>query len=250
MKGLILGVMILGLLVSGVVVKAAGIEGMVMFLPFDEGSGDKVKDLSGTGNDGTIVNATWVKAGKIGSCLSFGGGSHVEIAHSKSLSLTDAITIMAWTNMAADSSGEMAIVSKGQWAANDLPYELTETPGDVIFWQFYNDAGRDGCSPNSPTISEWHHIGATFDGKVFKCYIDGKFGEEFGYVGKMPENTAPVTVGMRTKSKDCFFKGMIDEVAIFNRALSEDEVKGAMDGIETAVEQKEKLATSWGNLKK
>jgi len=65
---------------------------------------------------------------------------------------------MAWTNMNAGASGEMAIVSKGQWAANDLPYELTETPGGVIFWQFYDNGGRDTCSPNSPPVGEWHHI--------------------------------------------------------------------------------------------
>jgi hypothetical protein len=250
MKGLILFSMLLFLLVPCVISQAIEIKGMVMFLPFDEGSGDKVKDLSGNGNDGTINKATWVKAGKIGSALLFSGNGYVEVAHSKSLSLTDAITIMAWTNLTAGGSGEQAVVSKGQWAVNDLPYEFTETPGGVIFWQMYNDAGRDGCQPSTPVPGEWHHVAGTFDGKVFKGYVDGKLGKEWGYVGKMPENTASVTVGMRSKSKDCFFNGMIDEVAIFNRALSEDEIKSAMNGITTAVEQEGKLTTSWGNLKK
>lgn len=249
MKGLILGIMILGLLVSGVFVKAAGLEGMVMFLPFDEGSGDSVKDLSGNGNDGIIKNAKWVNAGKIGSCLSFSSGGHVEVAHSKSLSLTSAITILSWTNQTVGGSGEQAVISKGQWAANDLPYELTETPGGVIYWQFYNDAGRDSCAPNSPAAGEWHHLAATYDGKVFMAYIDGNLAAESAYAGKMPENTASVTIGMRSKSKDCLFNGMIDEVAIFNRALSQDEVKNVMGGIETAVKHEGKLATSWGNIK-
>jgi hypothetical protein len=72
----------------------------------------------------------------------------VEVPHSPSLSITNEITIAAWTYMSANASGEMAIVSKGGWAANDLPYELTETPNDVIFWQFYDNEGRDTCSPS------------------------------------------------------------------------------------------------------
>lgn len=249
MKNLILGIMIMCLLVTGIAVKAAVLEGMVMFLPFDEGSGDKVKDLSGNGNDGTINKATWVKAGRIGSALLFSGSGYVEVAHSKSLSITDAITVMAWTNLTVGGSGEQAVVSKGQWAANDLPYEFTETPSGVIFWQMYDSGGRDGCQPGTPPAGEWHHVAGTYDGKVFKGYVDGKLGSEWGYIGKMPENTASVTIGMRSKSKDCLFNGMIDEVAIFNRALSEDEVKGAMGGIETAVEHEGKLATCWGNIK-
>lgn len=72
------------------------------------------------------------------------------------------------------SSGELAIVSKGQWAANDLPYELTETPGGVIFWQFYDNAGRDSCNPPAPAVGEWHHIAGTYDGESFRSYVDGK----------------------------------------------------------------------------
>ena len=249
MKSLILGITMASLLLLGSAGKAVENEGLVLFLPFDEGAGNTVKDLSGTGNDGTIQGAEWVKDGKIGSALSFDVGDFVEIPHSESLSITDEITIMAWTNMNPGASGELAIVSKGQWAANDLPYELTQTPGGVIYWQFYNDAGRDTCSPNSPPVDEWHHIAGTYDGEIFKCYIDGQLGEEWAYAGTMPENTASVTIGKRSKAEECFFNGMIDEVAIFNRALSEEEIQAAMGGIETAVEPEGKLASSWGSVK-
>lgn len=249
MKSLILGITMASLLFLGATGEALENGGLVLYLPFDEGSGDTVKDLSDSGNDGTIQGAEWVKDGKIGSALSFSVGDYVEVPHSESLSITDEITIMAWTNMAAGASGELAIVSKGQWAANDLPYELTETPGGVIFWQFYDNGGRDTCSPNSPPVGEWHHIAGTYDGDVFKCYIDGQLGEEWAYAGKMPENTASVTIGKRSKADECFFNGMIDEVVIFNRALSAEEILEAMAGIETAVKPEGRLATSWGNIK-
>ena len=251
MKSLILSITIASLLFWGTVGKAVlNNEGMVLYLPFDEGAGNTVKDQSGNGNDGAIHGAKWVKDGKINSALSFGGADYVEILHSKSLSITDAISVMAWTNMRAGASGELAIVSKGQWAANDLPYELTETPGGVIFWQFYDNAGRDSCSPSAPPVDEWHYIAGTYDGQIFEAYIDGELGKEWQYKGKMPENTASVTIGKRSKAEECVFDGMIDEVAIFTRALSAEEAKAAMEGIKpSAVEPEGKLATSWSNIK-
>ena len=66
----------------------------------------------------------------------------------------------------------------------------------------------------------------------------------------MPENTASVTIGKRSKSAGCFFNGMIDEVVIFNRALSEEEVQEAIEGVKLAVESMGKLITRWASIKK
>jgi hypothetical protein len=203
---------------------------LVGYWKFDEGFGTIAHDSSGNGLDGTLMgNPQWV-VGQVGGALEFDGDDSVEIPHNPLLSITDEITITAWTYMNADASGEMSIVSKGGWAANDLPYELTETPGGVIFWQFYDDGGRDTCAPSSPPADEWHHIAATYDGQVFKCYIDGELADEWAYAGTMPVNTASVTIGQRSRG-GTYFNGIIDEVAIFNRALGEDEIPTTMIGI-------------------
>ncbi|MHC4660030.1 MAG: LamG domain-containing protein, partial [Planctomycetota bacterium] len=202
----------------------AALPGLVGWWKFDDGSGTTAKDSSRNGHDGTLNgDPQWV-AGQLGGALDFdGAGDFVEVPHNPSLSITNEITIAAWTNMRGNASGEMAIVSKGGWSANDLPYELTETPGSIIYWQFYDDGGRDNCAPPSPPVDEWHHIAATYDGTIFKCYIDGQLAQEWGYVGKMPENTASVTIGRRSRGGTSF-NGMIDEVAIFNRALGAEEI--------------------------
>jgi len=229
-------------------ISMAGIESIVLYLPFDEGAGDTVKDLSGNGNDGTVKNTKWVD-GKIGKALEFSGTSYVDIPNSDSLSMTQAVTVMAWVSMKGGTSGEMAIVSKGQWAANDLPYELTINPTGVIYWQMYDSAGRDSCSPTSPTTEEWHHITGTYDGKTFKCYIDGEMKKDFAYVGKIPQNTASVTIGKRSKADECYFIGAIDEVAIFSSALTEEEINSVINGINLSVNAKEKLPVLWGKIK-
>ena len=204
--------------------------GLVGYWMFDEGGGQVALDSSGNGLDGTLNgDPQWV-AGQLGGALDFdGSGDYVEIPHDPLLSITDEITIAAWTNMRANASGEMAIVSKGGWGANDLPYELTETAGDVIFWQFYDDAGRDTCAPESPPVGEWHHIAGTYDGNVFKCYIDGELADEWAYAGTMPENTASVMIGRRSRG-GTHFNGMIDDVAIYDRALDEGEIQSVMQG--------------------
>jgi hypothetical protein len=214
---------------------AAGPLGLVGHWTFDEGQGAIAHDSSGNGLDGTLRDGpTWVTGGQVGGALDFNGSTaYVEIPHDPLLSLTAEITIAAWTNMRTTASGEMAIVSKGSWAANNLPYEVTEDAGGVIYWQFYNDAGRDTCSPTSPSAGEWHHIAATYDGKVFKCYIDGTLGEEWAYAGTMPKNTASVTIGRRSGG-GTYFNGMIDDVQLWARALSAAEIAKIMTGLADA----------------
>jgi len=213
---------------------AAGPAGLVGYWTFDEGQGATAFDSSGNGLDGTLRGGpTWV-VGQVGGALDFNGSTaYVEVPHHPLLSITGEITIAAWTNMRRTATGEMAIVSKGGWAANDLPYELTEEAGAVIFWQFYNDEGRDTCSPNSPPAGEWHHIAATYDGKAFKCYVDGVLGEEWAYAGTMPKNTASVTIGRRSRG-GTFFNGMIDDVQLWSRALAQTEIAKIMSGLADA----------------
>jgi hypothetical protein len=203
---------------------------LVGWWTFDEGSGTVAADSSAYGNDGTVNgDAKWVE-GQLGGALDFdGSGVFVEIPHSESLSEMEQITIAAWTYMREGASGEMLIVSKGGWQAN-MPYELSEEAGSVIYWQFYDDAGRDGCAPQSPPVEEWHHIAATYDGTVFKCYIDGELADEWDYVGTIPRNDMSVMIGRRATGGR-FFNGMIDEVMIFNRALGADEIPGIMTGL-------------------
>ncbi|MHC4243955.1 MAG: LamG domain-containing protein, partial [Planctomycetota bacterium] len=203
---------------------------LVGYWTFDEGSGTIAYDSSGNGLDGTFNgDPQWV-IGQVGGALEFDGDDSVEIPHNDLLSITDEITITAWTYMNANASGEMAIVSKGGWGAMDLPYELTETPGAQIWWQFYDDGGRDTCAAPSPPIEEWHHVAATYDGQIFKCYIDGELGDEWEYAGTMPENTASLTIGQRSRG-GTYYIGIIDDVAIYNRAFSADEIPNTMMGM-------------------
>jgi hypothetical protein len=183
---------------------------LVGYWKFDEGSGNKAYDSSGYGNDGTINGIPHWVTGRVGTALYFDGfTSSVEIPNSESLSMTEQITIEAWTNMSTDSSIGGSIVGKTTFL--NSAYFLREVNGGQIYWY--------GSDPNSPPAGEWHHIAATYDGTIYKCYIDGELSGEkdWGYASTIPENELPVTIGGS-------FDGMIDEVKIYDHALSGDDI--------------------------
>jgi len=190
---------------------------LVGYWKFDEGYGNKAYDSSEYGNDGTIDGIPHWVTSRLGTALYFDGDrSFVEIPHSESLSITGQITIEAWTNMTAGSNRSGFIVKKG------LSYLLWEHNANVIIWFA---AEIEGCRFESPQAGEWHHIAATFDGTIYKCYVDGELSSEldWGAVRTIPENEFPVYIGGEPGGSH--FDGIIDEVKIYDHALSEGEIR-------------------------
>ena len=183
---------------------------LVGYWKFDEGSGKVVYDSSGYENNGTIYGIPHWVTGRVGTALYFDGyRNSVEIPNSESLSMTEQITIEVWTNMRTDSSVGGSIVSKTTFL--NVSYFLREVNRGQIYWH--------GSDSNSPPAGEWHHIAATYDGTIYKCYIDGELSGEkdWGYASTITDNELPVTIGAS-------FDGMIDEVKVYDHALSGDDV--------------------------
>ena len=223
-------VLLLGLVLSSIV-KAADPD-LAAHWMFDEGFGNVAYDSSGTGNDGTIHGATWVEEGKINSALSFDRGDFVEVPHSESLSITKKITVMAWYNC-TDVSENPTVVGKGSGDPT-VHFELS-LQGGGVYWQFkFTDSWVECIMSPLPTLGEWHHIAGTFDGETgtFKIYLDGELGAELESSRKdLPENELPVTIGKRINPEGRFMRGMIDDVRIYSRALTADEIQVIMLGL-------------------
>jgi len=247
---------------------------VILYFSFDQGSGVTVTDESGNGNDGALKgNVKWVKDGKIHGAVSFdrSAGTYIEVADNKVLdSLTESITVEAWvnTNVAAGNFADDQIVGK---YANPKPSETM-----IMFISRNDYAGNQGgvkpnafgfeTSPTSgwdgsaycvgsktlPKAGEWYHVTGTFDHKtgILKMYVNGKQdGERNIEADKIGTNDQPLAIGGNPGNNNRWFDGVIDEVVIYNRVLTEAEIKEDMTSGVLPVELGDKAAATWGSIK-
>jgi len=215
---------------------------------FDDDEGDVATDSSGNGNDGNFKgDPEWVE-GKFGAALEFdGGGSYVEILNSESLN-GDSFTLSLWCQ--PDQLRIQGLVDKTpapQWRLF-----MNSAAGAIEFDGIPGEIGNITTPVTS--VGEWSHIVATYDSdtKTAKIYFDGIFKMQAANVDMNVDSPVNINIASPENSR---FAGIIDEVAIFNVALEEDDIEEIMtEGLEaamgmTAVDLSGKLATTWAGIK-
>ncbi len=246
------------LLIVSMPLFAFNTKGLVLYYNFDEGSGKTVKDASGNKNDGEIQgNVEWV-AGKYGKALDFADNdakNQVFVKDNDSLDITEQITMSAWVNIRTLPDIYNAIVSKNNTYMLHIDNETNpkEARTDPLVWV----GGAYGTWPSSAVASikldEWHHIAGVYDGKEIRSYLDGVMAGSIGKSGSIDVTTGDLVIGRDNRpgvdTRRC--GQTIDEVMIWSRVLSEDEIKQIMVGgkLSFAVDASGKLATQWGQIK-
>ncbi len=225
-------------------------DSLVLYCPFDEGVGDTAKDEK-SGLIGKISGAKWTNKGKFKGALEFVNDTDkVEFAIEKVLDITDAITMQAWVLPEAvqDDSNIMGRRS----AANVGGYCMQWTNGKFEMWLNVNGAGWQGTrgkQTKTPKPGEWHHIACVYDGTDELQYVDGELDIKFSAPGKIASIQDVFRIGHSTTNLKTM-KGIIDEVAVYKRALKLDEIKqDMMKGVLTPVVTQGSLVTTWGNIK-
>lgn len=235
--------------------------GLVLYLPFDEGSGKVAKDVSGNGNNGELKGgAEWVD-GKFGKAIHLNpvAGEYVEVPHSGSLDITKAITLELWAQVNSLPSSHCAFISKATTdqtgsfilhVSNDAGFYVTS----VIFV-----GGVQGPWPppaiGKTTMGEWHHFAGSYDGAELAVYIDGELMAKANRStkGDIDQSKDPVAIGRDNRANYLLSRNMdciVDEVRIWNRVLSENEIKEAMKGVLVSVSPRGRLSSTWGEIKK
>jgi hypothetical protein len=232
-------------------------ESLVLYLTFDADDGKTVKDLSSHHNDGSIKGNPKRVEGIFGSALELNGsGDSVEVPHSNSLSMDDAVTLEMWVKLAAGGADVNQVgIEKGGWEPGEYSLYAFYVPGNGTAMQF-NDLPVDCADANSGNLGpnlkddKWHHIAGVWDGKMISLYTDGELSLEFGCNGgKLKENTKSVYIGSRNGGER-FLTGVVDEVMIYSRALSKAEINEDMETLgRLSVSPSGKLATSWGEVR-
>ena len=256
MMKLVICVCIAAMLAMTLFTKVGGGEftdGLVLYHAYDEGKGAVAEDLSGNGHDGEIESPIWVD-GKFEKALEFGGegsGTFVTVESTPKLNV-DECTFMAWIN-AEHWNGTRQIVGKSVHGGcgGRVQYGLFSEAG-VFKLRFETEGGRADISTDLPDTEKWVHVAFTNDGKEGIIYIDGDAMIDGAVPGKLGANDDPWRVGQDCERENYIFAGIIDEVRLWNRALSEDDIntfmeQGAKEAL--AVAPSGKLSTTWGRLK-
>jgi fibronectin type 3 domain-containing protein len=196
--------------------------GLVAAYAFDEGSGSTVTDASGNGNNGTLTNATWATTGKYGKALSFNGTTAlVTIPNSASLQLSSGMTLEAWVNPSTVDGNWRDVIYK----ANDNYYlEGTSTNGarpdaGLIAGSSYADAFGTSSLP----ANTWSFLAETYDGSTLRLYVNGTQVAVTAHSGSIATSTNALQIGGDSVYGQ-YFAGMIDEVRVYNTALSASQV--------------------------
>ena len=238
-------------------------DGLIGYWSFDKDTvkGNTVEDIWGD-QDAEMIGKLQIVKGKFGEAvrLEGGAGARVQITDDikKAELPTEGMTVelWVWDEQFIEWGGYMVAVQDN--GAFEKGW-LIGSRFKLFSFALSSDGADDGDglltylnTTNSYDMNEWHHVVGTYDGKEMSIYVNGKL-----------ENTSSVQSGVinypdriffsmgsyKDDNEDFVHKGMIDEVRLYDRALSEKEVSNNLEAEGLAVEAAGKLSLTWGRIK-
>ena len=233
-------VLVLGfwLIISSFSLSLAEEPGLVGMWSFDNGVGQIAKDSSGSMNDGRIFGAAWVDGIK-GKALRFDGrDDSVDVGDDPSLNITKAITIEAWIQGENWSTSPWHCIARKNDAYSLEVAKGLEGKGGVCLTLWGKPEGNFLWAQQQVEESESYYLAATWDGFYMKIYVNGvQRSETKPYKGTLNITSAHLNIGAWDGSNHPF-NGIIDEVRVYNRALSSEEVEKHFNEISPSATEK------------
>jgi len=215
--------------------------------------GNKVLDSSGTGNDGDIMGSPTLVPGRFGMAMDFGQDNYIVIPNSASMAL-EHITMAAWVYLRSYTE-DARILTQEVDGSPYSTYSIMMSGAGYMKFEFRialdNVRQRIPSSVDIP-LEAWTHVAATYDGEKAVIYINGAVELEQPQSGTLLNNDNPLYIGASQYWTPRFVDGMLDEVALFNVALDQDQIMELAEvGISdvTAVSSQGKLVTTWAQIK-
>jgi len=209
----------------------------VLNMPFEPDGDKNTTDFSGFENNGTVVGATYgtTKGYDGKGAYEFDGSSdYINIPDNPGLRLTNEVSIAAWVKM--DDAGNnidpnQYIVTKSSGVTvNTIAYELVVLnafpAGDYLSFRVSNgtNTGRADLDFWGLSSSRFYHVVGTFNGTTVVLYVNGTAVDSGEVSGPIRSDTTNLRIGNRADNSR-YFNGIIDDVIIYNRSLSAEQVK-------------------------
>ena len=224
---------------------------------FNEGKGGTAADASGNGNDGEIHGAKWVD-GKFGKALEFNGTDNwVEVPHSNTVAFKAGVSFTITLHFKGPKVAGALVGKNYEDTSQVLPWYLLWNGGaDNKVTLYLRDSASTSFRADGLTDigdDKWHFVVGRADADTGKAsiWIDGKMEAEVDFNEKDGYGTGEGVFHVG-RHYDRYTEGIIDDVALFNVALEEEDIEFLMEnGVEVAaaVEPVNKLTTTWGRIK-
>jgi hypothetical protein len=213
---------------------ASGVEGLIGMWHLNEDEGLIAKDASSVHNDGTMVGPTW-STGVRGAALHFNGTpDRVAIPEVPEYNVGEGITVMAWLRWDIDpvnGTPWACIVCKAekQWELMHNGNASTGHTNDAFEFAVNTTDNRTWAwSTTEPVANIWYHVTGTYDSVAgeIKLYVNGTLENTTSLTGLISVVHQDMGIGARYRfgAWDRGFYGDIDEVMIFDHALTQDEI--------------------------
>ncbi|KAF5434956.1 Concanavalin A-like lectin, partial [Candidatus Methanophagaceae archaeon] len=211
-------------------------DSMVLLMHFNNDSAygendTHVYDFSGNENNGTISGATISTTGKFGKSVHFSSSDadKVSIPDSDVFGITDKMTVSAWI-YPSNIVDYGRIVTKA-WASSGDPWCIfslyfdTSASSNINFLVTTNGAYSQATSTATISLNKWTYVVGTYNGSEIDIYVNGLKSGDASKTGNLNTNNQPVTIGTSSRYSNQDFEGYIDEVVMYNRSLSAEEIR-------------------------
>jgi hypothetical protein len=234
---------------GGVLGCAPGLlDDLIGYWQLDDGPGSVVaRDASGRGNHGTLHQldpaTAWVQ-GRAGTGVNVAGQGWIAVASSDSIGLiTDRVTVSAWVSLegtivpdpGSTDVGWATALSRQRGTALDQHYHLGLTLDERPHLFVVPAGGFVSVTAPDPVVrATWVHIAGVYDGVEARVFVDGTLASRQAVSGRFAMDSTPVIIGGNYNNAGAtpteLFPGRLDEVMLYRRALSDEEIRQLADG--------------------
>lgn len=200
--------------------------GLVAYYPFD----GNANDASGNGNNGVAYGTTLVadRFGIPNKAMDFGVGNYIEVASTAQLKFSTQFTVTAWIRPNSFAAAHAIITKNPSDGWGGWEFMQNNSYGVTVEGKFGGQNTAGGCL-NVLATNRWQHVAAIYDGNSMKMEVNGvlvplsiSVGQ---YSGPVLVNDVPLRLGRRASPNDLWFLGQMDDIRIYNRAMSTNEVQ-------------------------